>query len=100
MSVMTGDNDKPHTCPRCKQRVNNLTDDEFCILCTLKEWQQVADNAENTACELPSEPTACPLPCVYKHGGCDSPRINKVNSDSACNSISNRALLEILKGAD
>ena len=50
---------------------------------------------------IPNSPTRCLLKreCVYRdhEGVCDEPRINKGNSDAACHTMSNKALLELLE---
>lgn len=52
------------------------------------------------ASDLPRVATGCYLdkPCVYRAEGiCDSPWINKGNSDSACHKMSNKAIYEKLE---
>jgi hypothetical protein len=51
--------------------------------------------------DLPNKATFCIYGelrrCVYHvDGSCDSPRINKGNSDARCHRLSNKALLKLL----
>ena len=47
---------------------------------------------------LPNSPTPCPKGhCIYNEAGiCDSPQINKGNSDAACFRMSNKSVITFL----